>query len=420
MSADRPSSRAGRLVRAAGLAGLAGFATAAAPGGPPPPEAPVAGRPAEIAPAGPAAATVWLQPGERLRAEPDAGARPLALVDAAVEVAVLERRPGWVRVRYGDRLGWVALGDAAAAPGDARLPRTAPSPWRLEMARAALGTAAEAGRLGPFRLYTDVTDRDLLRFLGRLAEALPAAYRARYGLDPGPEAGEVVVLFAAEAGYRDYDRETSATADLRAGGHASRGLVALFAGDKDRGDVAAVLVHELTHLLNRRTLAATPAPWLEEGMANDLAFCRLDRSGRPVLGSLGGRSVVVERPVWLAGGESRVDREIRLEGPLASLSLVRDRRRAGAGPALEVLTDLDWSEFLEPAGRPARYDDSAFLVRFLLEGGDELAAAFRGYLADLASGAAAGREPLAGRLGLGWPELERDFAAWLSRRAEVP
>ncbi len=414
MSAEPPPAG---LVR---LAGLAGLLAAAALGGPPPAEEPVAGRPAEIAPAGPEAATIWLRPGDRLRAEPDAGSRALALVDAAVEVAVLERRPGWTRVRYGDRLGWVALGGAEEAAAGGWASRTAPDPWRLEMARAALGEGGEAGQLGPFRLRTDVTDRALLRFLGGVAGELSAAYRTRYGLDPGPEAGEVVILFAGEASYREYDRQTSATADLRAGGHASRGLVALFAGDKERGDIAAVLVHELTHLLNRRTLAATPAPWLEEGMANDLAFCRLDRSGRPVLGSLGGRSVVVEHPVWLAGGESRIDREIRLQGPLASLSLVRDRRREGDGPPLEVLTDLEWSEFLEPADRARRYDESAFLVRYLLEGDDELAAAFRGYLADLASGAAAGHEPLAGRLGRGWPELERGFSGWLSRRAKVP
>ncbi len=394
---------------------------AAGPGVQTPPEEPVAGRPAEIAPARTPAETIWLEPGVRLRAEPDGGSRSLALVDVAIELPVLERRPGWARVRYGDRHGWVALPGGAAEAAGERASRTAPDPWRLARAREVLGGEVEAGRLGPFRLYTDLADRDLLRFLGRVAVELPAAYRARYGLDPGPPTGEVVVLFAGEASYREYDRETSATAGLRAGGHAGRGLVALFAGGKERRDVAAVLVHELTHLLNRRTLAVAPPPWLEEGMANDLAFCRLDRSGRPALGSLGGFSVVVEHPVWLPGGESRVDREIRLEGPLASLSLVRDRRRTGEGPTLEELTGLDWSEFLEPAGRPGRYDESAFLVRYLLEsGGDERAAGFRGYLSDLATGAATGRESLAERLGRGWPDLERGLNDWLERRAELP
>lgn len=381
---------------------------AAGPGVQTPPEEPVAGRPAEIAPARTPAETIWLEPGVRLRAEPDGGSRSLALVDVAIELPVLERRPGWARVRYGDRHGWVALPGGAAEAAGERASRTAPDPWRLARAREVLGGEVEAGRLGPFRLYTDLADRDLLRFLGRVAAELPAAYRARYGLDPGPPTGEVVVLFAGEASYREYDRETSATAGLRAGGHAGRGLVALFAGGKERRDVAAVLVHELTHLLNRRALGPALPPWLDEGLADDLAVSRLEDDGTLATDRLGG--VALREPGrW------------EWRGPLASAIEIRRALEGGRLPGLSGLVALDWAEFVAPPEGTLRYALSSFWVRQLLSGEPpELAAGFRDFLAAVARGEPATGEELARRLGRSWPRLEADLHRWIVLRLPQP
>ena len=136
-----------------------------------------------------------------------------------------------------------------------------------------------------------------------------------------------MVVFSREQDYRAYGAGESALAGAR--GHAAEGLAVLFFGDQERGEVAAVLIHELTHLLNRRVFAAEPPPWPDEGMANDLAFSRIERSGQPRIGSLGGRSVIIDEPVYRPGGWIAVDRTIRLSGPAASLSLLNKRWQAG-------------------------------------------------------------------------------------------
>ena len=172
--------------------------------------------------------------------------------------------------------------------------------------------------------------------------------------------------------------------------------------------MAAVLVHELAHLLNRRVFEAPIPPWLEEGLANDLAFCRIDARGHTRLGSLGGRSAVIEQPEYDQGGFIRLDRRVHLTGPMASLRAVQERWRTAEAPSVARLTDLVWSEFTDPMDRSLRYAASAFLVRYLLDsGGDsgdgELAAGFRSFLQSVAAGGPAGVEQLAGYLerGLG-------------------
>jgi hypothetical protein len=360
---------------------------------------------------------VWLDAGEPLRRSPSAEAAPVTLVDVRVEVPVVERRDSWALVRYGPFKGWIQLrpeGEFVAEPTTAA---TTPDPQRLTLARELLGRDIEPERLGALELYTDVKNRRLLRFLEKVVERLPAAYRMRYGVDPGTVAREAVVIFSRERDYRAYLRTVS-DGEIRPQGHTSRGLAVIFVGTQNREEVSAILVHELTHLLNRRALKTLPCPWLEEGMGNDLAYCRIAKSsGQLQLGSLGGRNVVIEHAFYFFGGESRTDREVRLEGPIASLSLLQKRlEQQEAGP-LEVLLSLRWNEFTDTVDLRPRYDRSAFFVRYLLDSGDEdLADGFRTYLLSLANGGAAEPAALQASLGRSWDELEQGFEDWIRRQ----
>ncbi len=359
-----------------------------------------------------------VEAGTRLRSRPDARSQAVAIVDARIELQVLDRRQRWAQVRYGPWKGWVAEGTAGRAPGavGGELDHAA---WRLALAREMLrhGTEKEAfeaaATLGPFALETDVRDRRLLRFLSRVAGHLPAAYRDRYGLEPRLAAGDTVVVFAHEADYRAYEAQVRPESDRGALGHAAHGLAVLYVGRQGPEDVAAVLVHELTHVLSHRLLPAPP-PWLDEGLANDLAFCRIDGDRRLELGTLGGRSVLIEQHSYRPGGWIGVDQAVYMSGPSATRTLLAERWRAGDVIRLELLAALSGAQFFDPEGRQGRYDTSAFFVRYLLDGEDgDLAPGFGAFLAALAAGEPADPAVLSAHLGRDWPRLEEGFAAWL-------
>jgi len=315
-----------------------------------------------------------------------------------------------VRVRYAEWKGWVYVGKAplAAAPDPAL-----PDPNRLQRVRELLGDPPVA-KLGPFDLYTDVENRPLLRSLSAVADELPGAYRRRFGLDPGTVTREVVVIFAHDEDYRAYETTGSAVAsDVELPGRASRGI-AVLVGDSARDDVAAVLVHELTHLLNHRVLATPPPPWLDEGMANDLSFCRIEDSGRLQLGSLDGRAIVIEEPVYRPGGWLDVDASVHLSGPVAALAVLAERWEAGQAPRLALLLDLLRGEFMDPADRQVRFDASTFFVRYLLA---EHRAGFEVFLGELSRGGSPRTSTLLALLGVEIEELERRFGLWLLDRA---
>ncbi len=400
---------------------IATLARAAPQADPPEEETPpqILGTPSEIREAeGGAGDLVALEPGMRLYDRPDVRSSNLAMIDAVIELPVLERREHWVQVRYGSWKGWTHLGDGLAEPAEGG--RLAPDhlAWRLALARQMLGASPdrEPRSLGPFALHTDVEKPRLLRFLSRISSHLPEAYRDRYGLEPRPAGGDAVVLFSREADYRAYEAQVRPETDRGALGHAAYGLAVLYVGRQGPEDVAAVLVHELTHVLSHRTLAAAPPPWLDEGMANDLAFCRIDGARRLVIGSLGGRSVVIEEHSYQPGGWIDFDQSVHLSGPSATRVQLRDRWRTGA-ISIEELSYLPAGQFFDPEDRQVHYDASAFFIRYLLDGEEgALAPAFHSFLGSLAGG-----DPpdLASHLGRSWPELERGFEAWLIDRGPL-
>ncbi len=415
----------------------------AAPGGARQDQAdePILGAPSEIREAADGVGAVLVEAGTRLHGEPDVRSPAVAMIDVEIELAVLDRRQHWAQVRYGGWKGWVAIGTlaedlmAADRPGQAA--------WRLALAREMLGLSGDAvappGRdqLGTFALFTDVENPRLLRFLSRIASHLPEAFRERYGLEPGraesaPVKGgavgapvkrgaggapgsDAVVIFAREEDYRAYEAQVRPESDRGALGHAAHGIAVLYVGRQGPEDVAAVLVHELTHVLSHRALAAAPPSWLDEGMANDLAFCRIDGGRRLELGSLGGRSVVIEEHSYRPGGWLGVDQAVYLSGPTATRNQLRERWRSGGAIRIEALAELPAGQFFDPEDRQVRYDTSAFFVRYLLDGeSGELAPGFRAFLAALA-GSRSGEAPaLPAFLGRDWAELEAGFTAWLA------
>lgn len=381
-----------------------------APSPPAPEEEPVLGTPSGFAAA--EEERLEVAAGLRLRERPDLQAPILVRVDAASELPVLERRGKWVRLRYGVYRGWARL-DGEEGPLTAARAGSAgqgTDPARLARARALLAAGREIS-LGPYRLLTDLDDARLLARLDVLAGSVRQVYRERLGLEPPPPAGEVVVLFGREADYRRFSAGEETLEGLEAHGHAGGGMAALAAEDKEPEALAALLVHELVHLENRRAFPGELPPWLEEGLAEDLAYSRLDAGGRLQPGTLGGHAI--QRRDRLGNLE-----QMELAGARAALSRLLqgwdDRRRR----PLEELLSLSWYELVEPSVRPILYPQSAFFVRFLLDGGDPgLAAGFRAYLAQVAAGGPAGGATLAAHLERSWREVEAAYLAWLRRQA---
>ena len=226
-------------------------------------EEPVLGAPANIAPNMAEGSFLWLDQGTRIRRSPSVGAPSIAVVDVRIEVPIVERREQWILVRYGGWKGWIPVDRQGNATRQGPAV-TGPERRQLARARDALGLESGPEKLGPFDLYTDVTDRKLLRFLGRIVESLPNAYGSRYGIDPGGEAREVAVIFSHRDDYRAFSR--TSTAGRQVHGHTTKGMAVVFVGNKSPEEVGAILVHEWTHLLNRRVFRTAPYPWLENNL----------------------------------------------------------------------------------------------------------------------------------------------------------
>ncbi len=397
------------------------------PPAPPPPDEDevILGAPAAIEPAAEPVETIRVEAHSPLRQLPDPRAPVLDMVDAGVELPLVERRGAWARVRYGMVTGWVRTEGPEAEPVAESLAPASPAllarpadPGRLARAVEILGLAGEPARLGPWPLYTDVGKDRVLARLAAVAEQLAAAYRQRYGLAPGPDPGEAVVLFAREAAYRTYEEQEGALSGLAVAGHAGRGIAALFVERRGFEELAGLLVHELVHLLNRRALGPSLPSWLEEGLAEDLAFSEVDRSGRLKLGTLRGLATLSERRERGLDGRLRTVFTLQVTGARSALKTLLDGRAQGKAPDLRTLVDLPAHQFLASERRLLHYTLSAMLVRYLLAGDDgRLAQAFRAFLAARAAGGPDDGRALLAALGTTWPDLEGGFARWLDAEA---
>ena len=362
----------------------------------------------------------------RLHQEPAVRSPTLVRVEVAADYPVVERRGSWARVRYGSWTGWVLLDgddvpDPFAQETAAAVAWPAPSgpdPEHLLQARGLL-TRERVTTLGPYVLYTDVTDDELLADLSHVASQLPALFEERFGLPAVPGENEVVVLYAAEKTYDAYAAGRPERSVFDSSGHAVGGLAVLSVGDRQPSEVRSLMVHEITHLLTFRALGQGLPYWLTEGLAEDLAYCRVaKKSGELLLATLDRWRASTVEPVRDRQGQLRLATRTMRGGPALSLELLRAKWKERDRLPLEVLLDLSQETFIDTDERSIHYSMSAFLVRYLLAG-DDRAAVFRAFLVAVAGGEHADADTLLDLLETDWQRLEADVGKWLASPAAL-
>ena len=355
---------------------------------------------------------VWVEPGTILYRGPSTQTAVLAEIDVYANVQKLDQRGDWYKIWRPEQTGWVylegyaarearqepVLGSKPAAP--LPLEPRPPDPEKLEMATRIFGDDLRRGTLGPYALYTDIDNAKLLEHLDGLASQVEPAYVERYGLQPLGHPQAAVILYAREGAYRILQARSPDLVGLHAAGHASSGLVAFFTGRRPRSEVAGTLVHELVHLINRRALGPALPPWLDEGLADDLALADI-ADGKLV-------------PTRLRTERQRDANRITYRGGAASLLNLRAQMRSGRLTPLRELMQLDWETFVRRSDSRLNYAQSALWVRFLLDGqSGRFREGFRAYLADVAKGQTVDGEALRSRLDLEWERLDAAFRAWI-------
>ena len=357
---------------------------------------------------------VWVLPGMTLYGEPSAEAATLLQFEAIANVTRLEQRGDWYRVWYRGAEGWVYLEDyqdnVPKEPPFGRKPEPPrpiePRPPDAETVAELLAVLEQNGEArelpcGPYRLHTDSNDDVLLADLDRTAAGLAPIYRQRTGRPLLGTAQATIVLFATRSAYRAVQQRSAQLRGLAAAGHSGGGLVLLYVGDRPPAEVRSTLVHELVHTLNRRALGPALPSWLDEGLAEELAFAQVDGSGRLIVGSLGGEH-------WHDGDD------LRMNGGLAALWRLRRQAREARLPSLERVVRLDWEDFVAPGRGPLHYAIAGYWIRFLLDGDDgRHRAVFLAYLDAVASGEPATAEALRERLDASWTVLQARFELWL-------
>lgn len=434
--APAPSWTIGWLLAVAGVLSAAGTAAMSpgdegekASGG----EEVILGAPAAIDPAGTAGERIEVAAGTPVRERPDRVSGALAIVDSAQELPVLERRGVWTRVRYGGLNGWIrTVGedgesgeDGSGLPVGSRARGRTPEPGVLQRALSLLDQPVQRP-LGPWTLYTDLRDRRLLGTLDRVATEAVRAYRELYGLEPGLDAEEgaggeeVVVVFARREDHGAFLGEGARFGANEIGGSAGFGLAVLHREDRTDAELRVLLAHELVHLLTRRTLGLRTPPWLEEGLADGLAFSRIDASGGIHPDELGG--TFTSRGEWFRPPHLPPRVVTASSGPRAAverLVALLDRRTL---PGLRTLLSMDWSTLVDPRRRHVTYAHSSMFVRFLLDGdAGRWRKGFRSYLQVVAAGGetAVRQEALVEALGTDWETLEKAFRRWIRAQAVV-
>jgi hypothetical protein len=394
--------------------------------------------------------TVEIPEGTRLFSKPGHGADALTVVDTDLTLPVRSRCGDWVEVTYDGLRGYFLPGDAYIPPLDigvtATVDVTAGSfDERLDDARSAMMNKAREVPLGPWTAVTDAPARDL-EPLARVAAHVAEGFTERYGLSPGPPGEQAIALFTHLRDYRAFletgghpnaSRTRIGGIDLSARSHVEGGIVA--SSLRDGPKLARIhLVHELTHLLQRRVFPGPLPRWLSEGMAEDLAWCRVDDAGRLDLGSIQG--------LFFMKGGVRID--VDSQGPSEALhdyvGVLLERRRLPkiptqrkANPALEDLLASDQPRlgtvqmgFVRGVSRRV-VTGAGLFVRFLLDGERDLtpphprfgetklgprAQRFRSFLASVAAGAPSDPGAFFGAMRTEPATLEKEFDAWVLTR----
>ncbi|MHB1046367.1 MAG: SH3 domain-containing protein [Thermoanaerobaculia bacterium] len=232
----------------------------------------LAGRPA-------AAEHITLSPGARLHLEPDVKSHSLALLDAEALVEVLERKDGWILVRYDAFRGWVREGaprSLVEERGDPDVPSVV-APGVAHEALLARGRALlrGGGRELPMdgrTLLTDVSDEALLKWLVATPEAARFHFELLWGRARSPAPGSVVFLFESAEAEKEFSSVAcGATEPL------GERIASLALSGKGRARDRERLLHQVGHLYVRDLLGDGVPPWIEEGLSDEFA-----RAGIPV------------------------------------------------------------------------------------------------------------------------------------------
>jgi hypothetical protein len=358
---------------------------------------------------------VWVQPGTSLHTEPDLGSAVVETITSIRNLSLIVQRGDWYlvwlpRSDAGPRQAWVLLEDyrppAQAVLNEPDpvlpLPATAPVASWIAQARQRMQDGGKTLGCGLQPLFTDVPEDPVAELCERVSRNLEAAYRQRYGLRPVSPPAEAILLYRRSEDYlafRDLERLPADTGLAHAS--PANGYLALFRGERATSDVLASLVHELTHLLNRRALGPALPPWLSEGMADDLAESQIDDTGTIHLDRLGGSTLRDEDRVVRSGG-------------LAAAMAIQDAIRQDTLPTLRELAAMDESGFYQADRVALHYGLSSFWIRYLASGFDpDLTRAFRLFLQDVAAGRVITVDLLRDRAGAGWDDLESGFRAWV-------
>jgi hypothetical protein len=356
---------------------------------------------------------VWVEEGTRIYAEPDPEAVVSETVGGVVMLPYFERQGDWFKVHRATGFAWVHLEGYDSLPpilGSGLepvvpLPPRSPNPDRLADGMVLLGLSGSTGSQGPWDLYTDSPDTELVELCDRVASELEAVYRQRYGLELAGDAAEAILLFRGAEEFLLFRDQERTAVEPWAAGFTSEGIVALYEGSWPSTLVCARVVHELTHLLNRRGIGPALPPWLEEGLASDLSDAKIDDLGKLLPGTVGGETLRVGETLFHVGG-------------LAEVRGLRDALEVGRVISFEELTELDSAAFYAAERVRLHYSLSLFWVRYLLsDESPSLAAGFRSFLAALARGETLTRDLLLDHLGADWDELERDFRAWVETQS---
>jgi hypothetical protein len=215
------------------------------------------------------------------------------------------------------------------------------------------------------------------------------------------ETAAAILLFQGAEEFLLFRDQERIPVEPWAAGFTSEGIVALYEGSWPSTLVCARVVHELTHLLNRRGIGPALPPWLEEGLASDLSVAKIDDLGRLLPGTLGGETLRMGESLFHVGG-------------LAEVRGLRDAFEVGGVTSFEELTELDSEAFYAAERVHLHYSLSLFWVHYLLSGeSGSLAGGFRSFLAALARGETLTGDLLLEHLGADWDELERDFRGWV-------
>jgi len=222
----------------------------------------LAGRPA-------AAEHVTLPPGARLHLEPDVKSHSLALLDAEALVEVLERKDGWILVRYDAFRGWVREGaprSLVEERGNSYSAQGVVHEGLLARGRVLLRGGGRELPMDGRTLLTDVSDEALLKWLVAMPAAARYIFEKKWGRTRAPAPGSVVFLFESAEGEKEFSSVACGATEP----HGVR-IASLALSGKGRAWDRARLLHQVGHLYARDVLGEGVPSWIEEGFADEFA-----------------------------------------------------------------------------------------------------------------------------------------------------